>query len=326
MRAIVFVVSCAVVALGGEATAQAVPETVAFSGRLSNSSGPVDGTVALRFRLFTAATGGTAVWDEDHPTATAYQGLVHLALGGTTPLDAAVFDGTALYLDISVNGNSLTPRSPIHAVPYAQRAAVAATAEAVGTLAAADVQRRVTGSCPGQVITAINANGTVTCEADDNAGGDITGVTAGTGLTGGGASGSVTLGIAAGGVGTTELANLGVTSAKLADNAVTGAKIANLAVTSGKLANDSVTTAKLEDILPGTRFVVLSPLALNGTTTTADAAAATYDLCVLNHVSTQGNSTCSVSFVGASSVWRVTASTSAGVSNIAICGMHCFAW
>jgi len=58
-----------------------------------------------------------------------------------------------------------------------------------------EAQERVTGTCDGQVMVGINADGTVNCEDDDAGSGDITSVTAGTGLSGGGDTGDVSLGI-----------------------------------------------------------------------------------------------------------------------------------
>ncbi len=71
----------------------------------------------------------------------------------------------------------------------------------------AEPQRRIVGTCAGgQYLQSVNEDGSVNCGAAAG-GGDITNVAAGTGLTGGGAAGDVTLSIANGGVGSLQLAN-----------------------------------------------------------------------------------------------------------------------
>jgi hypothetical protein len=60
-------------------------------------------------------------------------------------------------------------------------------------------QRRVSSTCAaGTSIRVIAQDGTVTCETDDDSGGDITSVVAGTGLTGGAVTGAATVDVACG--------------------------------------------------------------------------------------------------------------------------------
>jgi hypothetical protein len=179
----------ALVAFAAAATpAAAVPTQVSFAGRLAGADGPIDGTVDLGFRMY---EGTTMVWSEDHAVL-ADDGMIFVALGSQVPLDASVFDGGPLQLEIVIDGEPSSPRLPILSVPYAHRAGVAAEAERVGGMEASafaaaahdhDGDYLPLGTslaCTGaNKVTGINAAGNVTCGADQNT---TYGVTAGDGL------------------------------------------------------------------------------------------------------------------------------------------------
>lgn len=110
------------------------------------------------------------------------------------------------------------------------------------------IQRRVGDTCPaGSSIRAILANGTVQCETDDVGTGDITAVTSGSGLTGGGTMGDVNLAIAANGVTSTHLATGSVTTAQILDSTITATDLAANSVGASEIATNAVGASEIAD-------------------------------------------------------------------------------
>ena len=190
--------ACLAFAIASGAAMASVPTKVSFTARLVNEeTGDVlSGAHRVKFELFDAATGGASVWLEGRQFDIDEEGLLFAELGETKALDATVFDGKALWLEVSLDDKVMEPRIALDSVPYAIRAQAATDAEKVGGKSADDLQSRVTGTCTtGNFVTAVNVDGTVTCGAGSTGTGDITEVLAGGGLQGGGPSGSVTLGL-----------------------------------------------------------------------------------------------------------------------------------
>jgi hypothetical protein len=164
-------VGAAALFVGIDGAQAAVPDTVAFSGRLADADGPVDGTVSVSFRLFDAPSNGSALWNETHETF-AEKGLVLVELGSDNAFDATVFDGSDRFLEIEINGETLSPRSRVGSVPYSMRAAEADHADhadLLGTLGPNDVQKVVNGAClANEAIRVIHPDGTVECEPDSD--------------------------------------------------------------------------------------------------------------------------------------------------------------
>ncbi len=172
-----------------------------------------NGTITLGFTIVTTPDG----------TPVHVQTALSLATLGGPWSDSAGHTGTLVFTPGAGTGGAPRPAPITTLAP----GSITSTTILDGTVGVADintaeVQRRVASPCPaGQFMSSVNADGSVVCEAvTASSGGDITAVTAGPGLSGGGASGAVTLGIAPGGVTSTHLGANAVDTSKILDGTV----------------------------------------------------------------------------------------------------------
>jgi hypothetical protein len=99
--------------------------------------------------------------------------------------------------DLGPAGSPDTPQQVLDKIKTVDGAGSGLDADLLAGAALGDLQRRITGTCPaGQYLRAVDATGGVSCGTDADSGGDITGVAAGTGLTGGATTGNATLAVA----------------------------------------------------------------------------------------------------------------------------------
>ena len=95
-----------------------VPLTLNYQGKLTDPEGvAVDSPVDIVFSLYSAPTGGTLLWSENHASVPVNNGLFDVVLGAVSPfnLDFA----RQYYIELIVGGETLTPRTPLTSAPYA---------------------------------------------------------------------------------------------------------------------------------------------------------------------------------------------------------------
>jgi hypothetical protein len=109
----------------GSAWAQAT-ERVNFQGKLTSSTGtPVNGNVAMSFRIYTGSAGGAPVWTETQAVVPVVNGIYTVYLGDINTLASLNF-ASAYWLSVEVGSDGeMTPRYRLSSSPYAVRARVA---------------------------------------------------------------------------------------------------------------------------------------------------------------------------------------------------------
>ena len=128
---------------GGARVQAAVPATMNFQARLLQSNGAIvaDGNYSVEFKLYTAASGGAAVWTETQGSITVKSGYLSVYLGDVNNTLGSLDWSQQHWLTMNVNADGeMNPRLRLTSVPYAFRAGQAdGITNGAGVLEADDI-------------------------------------------------------------------------------------------------------------------------------------------------------------------------------------------
>src|SRR6266567_3518778 len=94
-----------------------------YQGQLHDGGTNANGTYSMTFKLYDAVSGGIQIGGDITTSPTLANGLFSVNLD----FGAGAFNGGARWLDITVAGDTLTPRVQVLSTPYTLFAATAAT-------------------------------------------------------------------------------------------------------------------------------------------------------------------------------------------------------
>ncbi len=218
------------------AAAQAqVPRAISYQGILTDPAGNfiADGNHTLTLKLYDNIASPTPIYTETQ-SVPVVKGLFNAIIGSVTPLPGSLAFDRAYFLGVSVDGGlELTPRTPLTAVPYALRAAVADQAQslapgATGVVTSVNSQSGAVTLQGSGGTTITNSGATITISSTGGGGTGIQGVQ--------NTDGGLTIANPNGPTATVNIADGGIGNAKLAPNAVTADKIQNGTITAADIA------------------------------------------------------------------------------------------
>ena len=137
------------------------PAQIPYQGLLLNSAGgtPVTTSVSMDFAIYDMLIGGTALWNETHATVPVLDGVYSVDLGTFTPLTSAVLQSGTVFLEIVINGETLSPRQQFLSVPYALSADTAVSASTATTAANATNLDGQSGQFYAELLTHFSFDG-----------------------------------------------------------------------------------------------------------------------------------------------------------------------
>ena len=127
-----------VLVLGTITASAQIPQKVNYQVMLTDDADQplTNQTVTMLFTFYDAESGGSALWTETQSPMTNSIGVVSVILGAVNPIDVP-FDAPR-WLEIQVNGQTLSPRREIVTAPFGGRAATSEDSDRLGGIEASE--------------------------------------------------------------------------------------------------------------------------------------------------------------------------------------------
>jgi hypothetical protein len=132
MLALLITIAYSQVMLKAPGDARLSPRLLNYQGYLTAASGiPItDPSVSMTFTIYDALSSGNQKWTETQPSVSIDKGVFSVILGSVTPIPDTVFTaGSDRWLELTVEAQTLSPRTRIVSSAYAYTSTYSDTAD-----------------------------------------------------------------------------------------------------------------------------------------------------------------------------------------------------